>query len=426
MAGFEETNSTAAAVIIDLHSMCALQTARILARHGIPVFATARDGSHPHCRTNTCRKVVVADSRTDSLIIALEKLGRELDTKAVAYPCSDEAVLAVSRNRQHLARWYHIALPEPELVEMLSDKATFYQYASAHGLPIPTTFFARSRSDLQAAASQLTYPCVLKPATKGANWGVNARAKAYKIDSVGELYSAYDRCAAWAATLIAQQWIEGGDASLYSCNCYFNTQSEPLVSFVARKLRQWPPYIGCSCLGEECRNDVVLKQTLELFRNLKWRGLAYLEMKQDQRTGKHYIVEPNVGRPTGRSAIAEAGGVELLYTMYCDLLGLPLPAARVQRYQRTKWIYLRNDLRSALWHWRRGELSIADILRSWRGVKIDAVFSLADARPFFSEVLNAVSHLFRFSGAIRHVLAQPVRSPRQVPKLPEHVTPRAP
>ena len=198
------------------------------------------------------------------------------------------------------------------------------------------------------------------------------------------------------------------------------------MTFVARKLRQWPPYMGSSCLGQECRNDAVLKQTLELFRHLKWRGLAYLEMKQDQRTGKHYIIEPNVGRPTGRSAIAEAGGVELLSTMYCDLLGLPLPAARVQRYGRTKWMYLRNDLRSAFWHWRRGELSIGDILRSWRGVKIDAVFSFADPRPFFSEVLNAVSHVFRLSVAIRRFLPQAARSPREVPKIPEHVTPRTP
>jgi len=64
--------------------------------------------------------------------------------------------------------------------------------------------------------------------------------------------------------------------------------------------------------------------------------------------GNRYMIEANLGRPAGRSAIAEAGGVELLFTMYCDVVGLPLPENRVQRYQGAKWIDLRHDLQSVL------------------------------------------------------------------------------
>lgn len=47
-------------------------------------------------------------------------------------------------------------------------------------------------------------------------------------------------------------------------------------------------------------------------------------MKKDRRDGRCYLVEPNIGRPIGRLAIAEAGGVPLLYTMSCDAIGRPL------------------------------------------------------------------------------------------------------
>jgi D-aspartate ligase len=160
---------------------------------------------------------------------------------------------------------------------------------------------------------------------------------------------------------------------------------------VARKIRQWPPQTGTSSLGEECRNDVVLEQALDLFASVGYRGLGYVEMKRDARTGRHYIIEVNVGRPTGRSAIAEAGGVELLYTAYCDAAQLPLPAARTQRYGGAKWIYLRHDLQSALHYWRRGELSLGDWWRSVRGVRGDAVASLRDPLPFVGDLWHAAS-----------------------------------
>ena len=65
-------------------------------------------------------------------------------------------------------------------------------------------------------------------------------------------------------------------------------------------------------MGQECYNDEVLEETLRLFSRVGYHGLGYLEMKRDQRTGRHYILEANVGRPTVRSAIAEGGGVALV------------------------------------------------------------------------------------------------------------------
>jgi predicted ATP-grasp superfamily ATP-dependent carboligase len=189
--------------------------------------------------------------------------------------------------------------------------------------------------------------------------------------------------------LIAQEWIEGPDANLYSCNCYFDNSSRPLATFVARKLRQWPPQTGQSSLGQECRNDEVLQETVRLFRTVGFCGLGYLEMKLDARSGRYFIVEPNIGRPTGRSAIAEAGGVELLYTMYCDALGWPLPVNRNQHYGNDKWIHIRRDFQSALYYWRKGELSARQWLESWRGRKAYALFSWRDPGPFFGDLFRA-------------------------------------
>ena len=371
------------AFVIGLDCITGLQTARILAQHHIPIIALAKDPNHFCCQTRVCEKILRANTASEEFIEVLESLGPTLNQKAVLFPCTDMSVLTISRHRQRLAAWYHIVLPEPEVVEMLMDKVSFYTYAQEKGLPIPKTFLLKNRNDAEIAANELNFPCIMKPPMKTPTWEKHTRAKVYKVTNREEFLALYDQCSTWADLLMIQEWIEGNDATLYSCNCYFNACSEPMVTFIARKLRQWPPQTGTSCLGEECRNDFVLEESIRLFRSVNYRGLGYVEMKRDERTGKHYIIEPNIGRPTGRSAIAEAGGVELLYTKYCDVLNLPLPANREQKYKGVKWIYLQHDIPSAFHYWKRGELTFREWWHSVRGTKRDAVFSWTDPAPFW-------------------------------------------
>ena len=377
------------AIVIGLDTMQGLQTARILAERGVPVIAYASSPSHHACRTNVCERILIAPTG-DELLDSLEALGPTLGQKAVLIPCQDGKVLTVSRHRERLSPWYHVLLPAQETVEMLMDKTAFYRFALEHGHPIAPTRFLESRADAESAAAELTFPVILKPSYRSSVWTENTTAKGFKCENPDQLLARYDRCSAWSAELIAQKWIPGSVADLYSCNAYLDREGNVLASFVARKLRQWPPDTGQSSLGEECREEAVRDETLRLLEAVGYTGLAYVETKRDPTTGRHYIVEPNVGRPTGRSAIAEGGGVELLYTMYCDATGLPLPAARVQAFTGVKWVHLRRDLQSAFVGFRRGELSVGGWWRSFRGRKVYAVFSWRDPLPFVLDIWEAV------------------------------------
>lgn len=377
------------AVVVGLDHMNGIQTARILAKNNVPVIAIAKDPEHYCCRTNVCERIIFTDTATDDLITTLEELGPDLDEKAVLYPCTDLTVLLISRNRQRLEDWFHVVLPPADVVEMLMDKVRFYTYAEEKGFPIPRTMFLRNEDDASRVADEMHYPCIIKPPISATQeWEQNSKLKAYLVANAEEFMAVYQEYGEFADMLIAQEFIEGPGSNLYSCNCYFDEKSEPVVTFVARKLRQWPPETGESCLGEECRNDEVLQVTLSLFQSVGYRGLGYVEMKLDSKTGKHYIMEPNIGRPTGRSAIAEAGGVELLYTMYCDVLGLPLPEERIQRYGNAKWIHIRRDMQSAIHYWRMGELSIGEWWRSIQGHKFYALFAWNDLGPFIGDILR--------------------------------------
>ncbi len=379
------------AIVIGLDTLNGIQTVRILARHKIPIIAIAKDPTHHGCRTRLCERIVFTNTAGPELIQTLVDLGPTFSEKAVLYPCADMNVQLVSRHRKELEPWYHVVLPAADVIETLMNKLNFYAWAEENGFPIPQTRFLNTLEDAERAGRELTFPCVLKPPMSAIPaWEKKSKLKAYKISTPEELLEVFKRSIVLSKNLILQEWVEGPDSNLYSCNCYFNPQFEPLVTFVARKLRQWPPVTGESCLGEECRDDVVLNETLRLFRTAQLYGLGYVEIKRSSKSGRYFIIEPNIGRPTGRSPIAEAGGVELIYTMYCDTLGLPLPDNREQKYLGVKWIDLRRDTQSALYHLKEGDLTLKGWWQSLKGKKAHALFAWNDPGPFFGDLVRAV------------------------------------
>ena len=384
-----------AAVVVGLDCITGLQTTRIFTARRIPVVGVVADPHHFCARSRLPVAIVRAELKGEPLVDALVALGDRLDRPGVLVPCTDAAVLAISAGRDRLAEAFRFVLPDHEDVARLMDKVGFADHALGAGLAIPPTAVLRTRADAERAAATLVFPAVLKPGLKGQAWLAATKAKAIQVNSADELLARYDEARGWADILIAQSWVPGPESSLYSVNTFYDREGTQRVSFVARKLRQWPLDTGTSCLGEEVRNPEAERIARDLFGSVAYRGLGYVEAKADERTGRLMIIEPNIGRPTGRSAIAERGGVELLLSAYRDALGEPLPESIEQRYRGVKWIYWRHDLQAALVRATRGELSAGAWLRSVRGPKVEAVFARRDPVPFVADVVNTAGAAVR-------------------------------
>ena len=381
-----------AAIVTNLESFVGLQTARLLRSRGVPVVALTERPGAPLTRTRAVKAVLDAGPGGVNTVQVLQGVAGYFRERPIVLPCSDSAVALVSSARTSLD--YHVALPPHDVIETLTDKYRFLTHVSGIGVPVSHFRLLRNRVDALAVGSELDFPVVMKPTRKNLIWEQRSGRKAVRVQGQAELLRVWDSVNP-DFPVLAQEWIAGGDDQLYSCNAYFGADGEPLATFVAKKIRQWPPQVGVTSLGRECRNDEVLETALRVFQSVPYCGLAYLEMKWDQRTGRHLAIEANVGRPTGRSAIAETGGVELIHTAYCDAVGLPLPRSRVQRYGDAGWVYLSRDIASAWQYHRNGELTLGEWRNSVRGIRTDAVFSWDDPVPF---VLDLTAGLVRVLG----------------------------
>lgn len=376
-------------VVVGLDCPTGLQSARVFAARGVEVVGLAADPGHPCARTRTCRRVLRIDPGPHGTVATLLRLGADLGERAVLLPCTDRSVLEIARHKTELSPLYGMAVPSADVIELLMDKARFASFAAAHALPIPRTCVVRDMGDAVAAASEIGYPCILKPSIKSAAWSTNTSVKALRVESREALLRLYEQYAAWADAFVVQEWIAGVDSDHYTCDCYVSAQGDALATFCSRKIRQWPPGVGQGCLSVEHRNDIVLDTTLRVLRAAGHHGQGYLEMKRDARSGRHLIVEANVGRPTGRAAAAEKAGVELLMTMYCDVVGAPLPVARAQTFRGTKWIHERRDLQACAHLLLTRRARLRDVVGTWRGPFAFALFSFRDPVPFLADWLRA-------------------------------------
>jgi predicted ATP-grasp superfamily ATP-dependent carboligase len=354
------------------------------------VIGLASNVKHYCARTRVVRRVIDSPTSGAGLIATLERLADELPPPGIAYlvGCSDGAVLTLSENRDRIPDVFKWVLPDHEVLTKLADKAAFAQHAAVHDLSVPPTMILRTPEDAERAASDLSFPAVLKPSIKTPTWHRNAVEKVLPVHKPEDLLPLYRRTVAWSPTLVVQSWVEGGEDDLFTPNFYYGRDGRMLVSFVNRKIRQWPIDRGYGCLAVEVRNDAVLRVARELFESVAYKGLAYVEIKRDARTETYAIIEANIGRPTGHSAIAERGGVELLFTAYADAVGLPLPSAREQHYRGVKWIYWRKDVQAAAMRWKQGHLTLAQWWKSVRGPSVEAIGSIRDPLPFVAELAH--------------------------------------
>ena len=255
------------AVVACVDSLNGIQTVRELSRQGVRIIGLVANPDEPFGRTRLCEKVAVATTEGPELIETLLELGSQLGQKAVLFPVSDDTVGMISRHRKSLSEYFHIVLPSEDVVEMMLSKDKFYAHAVAEDLPVPRTVVVSGPSDLELAIETLTFPCIVKPERRAEIWHKFTKYKGLKIADVAELRQLYEACHKMVGTIIVQEWIVGTSADLYSCNLYLDAKSEPLATFVARKLRQWPPDVGSSSSGEECRNDAVLELALDFFQS---------------------------------------------------------------------------------------------------------------------------------------------------------------
>lgn len=322
-----------AALVVDVGWVNGLAAIRSLGRAGVPVLALDHRPSALGFRSRYARPVLCPDPQDeDAFVSFLAELGEELEAPAPVFATHDEPLNAIARGAGRLGERFRYPFPAWDVLARIQSKREQLAAAERAGVAVPRTAAPGSAAEARKAADELGYPVLVKPSvTEGFKRRFGRQA--FRCENGAEAERAYAEAEQYEP--LVQEFLPGGDETLYTLGSYLADDGEPLGLFSGRKLRQTPPGVGTCRVGEAVWEEGVVEQGLSLLRALEHKGLSQVEFKRDPRDGVLRLMEVNP-RLWQWHGLAAACGVDLPRIAYEDLVG-ERPAPASMNGKRRRW-----------------------------------------------------------------------------------------
>jgi len=315
------------AVVIEVAWVNGLAAIRSLGRKGLRVLAVDNRPFALGFRSRYAEPRLAPDplDDEDGFIDALRAIAEETDGPLPIFPTHDEHLNAIARHADLLGERYRFPFPSWEVLEQIQSKRHQLETAEAAGVPIPRTLYPGSAEEARAARDEVGFPLIVKPS---ANVGFRRshRRQLFRCETPAELDRAYELAAPHEP--MVQELIPGGAEEMYTLGSYLDRDGQALGLFSGRKLSQTRGYMGSARAGEAVWVEEVVEQGLKLLRALDFHGISQVEVMRDPRDGRFKLLEVNP-RLWQWHSLAAACGVDLPWIAYRDLIGDPLPPARM-------------------------------------------------------------------------------------------------
>lgn len=254
--------------------------------------------------------VLVADGHdprqlVDGLLrVAREQAGKRL----VLMANSDWLVRVVVQHRAELEPHYVVPFLDEDLMDRLSDKATFAEIATDLGIAVPRTIVQDfSLADDPAWAPvpvDVGYPLIAKAASSADYQEVSfpGKKKVFEIGSADELDALWSalRGAGYRGRFVVQELVPGDDTQMRSITAYVDSRGEITLLCSAHVLLEehTPSGLGNPAAMVVTREDVMLDQARTFLRGVGYVGFANFDVKVDPRDGSYrfFEVNPRIGR----------------------------------------------------------------------------------------------------------------------------------
>jgi hypothetical protein len=285
---------TGSALIVGL-GLNGLGVARSLKAAGIRAHALDDNLASIYAATNACTKSPAALAG-EGLIAALAAYRSTTDHDPVLFLTREDGVATVAANRGRIGG-YRIAMPEPAVVTALVNKDRFLAIAHAADILIPRTVTLQSRDDV-ACLGELTPPFIVKPTAHIAAYQARYR-KAYIFGSIAEAEQTVRGMIDVAGEVVGQDYVPGGDGSVFFCLGYFGEGGTMLAGYTGYKTASWPPRVGGTggCAPAPGAHAELAEATERFFKTAGFRGMGSLEFKRHAETGRFYMIEPPYSSP---------------------------------------------------------------------------------------------------------------------------------
>ncbi|MFS0698747.1 hypothetical protein AB6N24_02125 [Cellulomonas sp. 179-A 4D5 NHS] len=256
--------------------------------------------------------VLVADGHDPrQLVDKLVEVARGLSgRRLVLMANSDWLVRVVVQHRDELEPYYVVPFLSAELLDQISDKATFAEICERIGISVPRTVvqdFAHAGEpgwQPVPVPAGITYPLIAKAASSADYQDVEfeGKKKVFEISEPAELDQLWVSLAGagFRGRFVVQELIPGDDTQMRSITAYVDSRGQITLLCSAHVLLEehTPSGLGNPAAMITTRIDPMLEQARRFLTETGYVGFANFDVKVDPRDGSYrfFEVNPRIGR----------------------------------------------------------------------------------------------------------------------------------
>jgi predicted ATP-grasp superfamily ATP-dependent carboligase len=244
-------------------------------------------------------------------------------------PVTDELVLPLAAARNRLPPGCALAVADDAGLAATGDKAATLALARRLGLATPCTVVVHTAEEARAAAPELGWPVVVKPARSRVRTerGIERFSVAYANDP--DELGARMQAVGGRTEVLLQRYVRGEGHGVE----VLASHGRPLAAFQHRRLREVPITGGASSFRESVALDpALLAASTRLLGELRWTGLAMVEFRVGPEGAS--LMEVN-GRIWGSLPLAVKAGMDFPARMASLFVDGPPAAGPVETGYRT-------------------------------------------------------------------------------------------
>ncbi|KRR18570.1 hypothetical protein CQ14_24575 [Bradyrhizobium lablabi] len=351
---------------------------RSLGMLGTPVFSVIEDHFAPAALSKYLTGTFVWDTRDlprSRLLEGLERIGRQLKRPTILVPTDDAGAILIAEEAVTLRQWFLFPDVRSDIPRSLADKSRLHALCKQLRVPCPQAISPRTISEVYEFGDTAAFPLVVKPSKP---W-LKPRIKTSIVHSPQELLDLYRRSEEQVrSNLLIQEYIRDGEDWLF--NGYCNATSECLVGFTGRKLRSFPPHLGCATLGRSVSNPALLRQAEALVKAIPYAGIMDVDYRFDKRDGQYKLLDFNPRIGAQFRLFEDSERIDVVRALYRDLTGVSV--RKSPQIDGRVFVVEPHDFVTSMHHILRRGLSVKNWWQSFKGTREFAWFRWNDPVPF--------------------------------------------
>lgn len=363
-----------------------LAVIRALGEKGVPIIALC----YKNCEMGKYSKyvkdkIIVPDPGVEenNFIDFLLKLKTRF-YKSLIIPTDDYTVVALSRNREVLKKYFIVGVESWEKCSLFINKSKTYEIAEELKIDYPKTYTPNSINELKHLLENnpIAFPLLLKP-NQGHTFYDNFKQKMVKINNEESLLKNFEKMKNLGLNLLVQELIPGKDNQGVNYNGYF-VNGKPVSEFTAKKVRIEPPFFGSPRVIKSERIPEIINPGRKLMNAVRYTGFACIEFKKDERDMQYKLMEVNC-RNNLSGSLSVKCGINFPWIMYNHYMEKKLLSSYSFK-ENIYWIDISHDFRRFIISRKHENYTFKEYIKPYLTENIYAVFSLNDPIPFIMRI----------------------------------------